>query len=169
MKKGGTGVGVGTSSILMVFVLLCLTTFAALSLVSANADNRLTTRAAETLSDFYEADAQAERVLAELSDVLAASRSASTEGEYRALYTLRAVNLSHPVTFEGATASFTVDAGETQRLEVVLQLPFGEEALYRKLQWQMIPNAWQSEENADGINIWGGNGDGDGFATIPMF
>ena len=40
-KRTQMGLGVGASSILLIFVLLCLTTFATLSLVSAQADARL--------------------------------------------------------------------------------------------------------------------------------
>ena len=46
-KKRPMAFNIGTSSILIVFVLLCLATFAALSLVSANADYRLSTALAE--------------------------------------------------------------------------------------------------------------------------
>ena len=40
-EKRSFGLSIGSSSILMVFVVLCLTTFATLSLVSANADYKL--------------------------------------------------------------------------------------------------------------------------------
>ena len=40
-KKTRIGLNIGTSSILLVFVLLCMVTFAVLSFVSANADYKL--------------------------------------------------------------------------------------------------------------------------------
>ena len=61
-----TGIGVGSSSILTVFVVLCLTTFATLSMVSARADLRLSTRAADLVTAYYSADAQAQRLMADL-------------------------------------------------------------------------------------------------------
>ncbi len=65
-KKINTGISVGSSSILVIFVVLCLTTFATLSLVSANADYRLTLRVADETADYYAADAQAEELLMQI-------------------------------------------------------------------------------------------------------
>ena len=68
-KQPGTGIGVGGSSILAVFVVLCLTTFATLSLVSANADLRLSRKSAESVSAYYTADAGAQALLAQLDEL----------------------------------------------------------------------------------------------------
>ena len=59
-EKKSIGVGIGSSSILVIFVILCLTTFSALSLVSANADLKLTMRTNSAITDFYNADSLAE-------------------------------------------------------------------------------------------------------------
>ena len=64
-KRQKAGLGVGGSSLLMVFIIVCLTTFATLSLVSANADDKLSIKTAETVSAYYDADGRAaERVQA---------------------------------------------------------------------------------------------------------
>ena len=55
-EKKSIGVGIGSSSILVIFVILCLTTFSALSLVSANADLKLTMRTNSAITDCYNAD-----------------------------------------------------------------------------------------------------------------
>ena len=59
-EKKSIGVGIGSSSILVIFVILCLTTFSALSLVSANADLKLTMRTNSAITDCYNADSLAE-------------------------------------------------------------------------------------------------------------
>ena len=59
-----TGIGVGGTSILAIFVVLCLVTLASLSLVSAQADYGLAKKTAEAAQEYYAADAQAERQLA---------------------------------------------------------------------------------------------------------
>ncbi len=46
---------IGTASILLVFMVLCLVSFASLSLVNANADQRLTTKLADHTSAYYQA------------------------------------------------------------------------------------------------------------------
>lgn len=78
-EKSGvaSGVGVGGSSILVIFVLLCLTTFATLSMVSAGADLRLTDRTVETVQEYYAADARAEEILARVDGVLRVQAAAA--------------------------------------------------------------------------------------------
>lgn len=66
-----TGISVGSSSILVVFVVLCLTTFATLSLASANADYKLTRRTADEAAAYYAADAKAEDILMQIDQSFA--------------------------------------------------------------------------------------------------
>lgn len=58
-KKGSAPLGVGIITIFMILVILCLTTFAVLTLSSARADLRLSRVNAETVTAYYEADARA--------------------------------------------------------------------------------------------------------------
>lgn len=57
-------VGIGGPSIIMIFVILCLTTLGSLSLVTANADWKLTKKSADALTAYYKADSQAEEIIA---------------------------------------------------------------------------------------------------------
>jgi hypothetical protein len=61
---------VGASSILMIFVVLCLTTFGILSYVTANADNNLSTKNAETVENYYKATALSEEMLRDIDTAL---------------------------------------------------------------------------------------------------
>lgn len=63
-------VGIGGPSIIMIFVILCLTTLSALSLMTANADWKLTKKAAAAVQRFYTADNLAEETLAETDATL---------------------------------------------------------------------------------------------------
>ena len=58
-KKEGAPLGAGVSSMLMLFVILCLTVFGVLAYMTALADNRLTLRSAEAVKAYYAADAEA--------------------------------------------------------------------------------------------------------------
>ena len=69
-RKHITGISIGSSSVLVIFVVLCLTTFATLSLVSARADYRLTQRTAQATAEYYAADTKAEETLQKLSGAL---------------------------------------------------------------------------------------------------
>ena len=66
--------GTGVSSILMVFAMLCITTFGILSLVSANADYKLTKKNQEAAAAYYSADRCASEMLAELDSIIASAR-----------------------------------------------------------------------------------------------
>jgi hypothetical protein len=65
---------VGASSILMIFVVLCLTTFGILSYVTANADNKISTKNAETVENYYAATAIAEQKLQKIDEALLSAK-----------------------------------------------------------------------------------------------
>lgn len=64
------GMGVGATSILMIFVLLCLVVFAMLSLVNANADRKLNDRLANRTKAYYSACEKAEILLEDIDSSL---------------------------------------------------------------------------------------------------
>ena len=66
-RPAGVGIGIGGVSILAVFVILCLTTFAALSLTSAQAGLTLAQKTAQAARSYYDADLAAEQRLAQLA------------------------------------------------------------------------------------------------------
>lgn len=69
-KNHSAGVSIGMVSILMIFVVLCLTTFATLSFVSARADLKLSKKASDSVSEYYAADSTAETYLAQIASQL---------------------------------------------------------------------------------------------------
>lgn len=89
-KKRSFGISIGSSSILVVFVVLCLTTFATLSLVSANADYRLSRKTADAAASYYALDAAGEELVADVAAVLIKARPA--EGEKEAVYAAQLEN-----------------------------------------------------------------------------
>ena len=59
---------VGGSSLLVIFAVLCLTVFALLAISTVQADDRLSRASVEAVTAYYEADCEAERVLAQLRE-----------------------------------------------------------------------------------------------------
>lgn len=57
---------VGGSSLLVIFAVLCLTVFALLGFSTVQADRRLEQISVQAVEDYYAADTQAERILAQL-------------------------------------------------------------------------------------------------------
>jgi len=82
-KKGFTpGLNVGSSSILVTFVLLCLVTFAALCYVSAKADYNLAVETSERIQKYYSADTSAEVYLANVDSLLSKLAATTDESAY---------------------------------------------------------------------------------------
>lgn len=69
-QKSTFGVNVGTSSLLLVFVILCLVSFATLSLVSANADQKLNQKIIDKNAAYYNACNSAEEKLSSIDATL---------------------------------------------------------------------------------------------------
>ena len=66
MNKGG--IGVGSASIVLVFSVLCLTIFALIAFIVAGNSKALVDAESRLVIGFYETDALAEQILAELSE-----------------------------------------------------------------------------------------------------
>ena len=64
MNKGG--IGVGSASIVLVFAVLCLTVFSLITLIVAKNNKSLADTEAKLVTNYYEADALAEKILAEI-------------------------------------------------------------------------------------------------------
>ena len=70
--KGNSGfqIGTGVTSILMIFVILCLTTFGILSYTSAKADLALTNKNADYISSFYDAYSEVNEKIAAIDEIM---------------------------------------------------------------------------------------------------
>lgn len=74
-ERKTAGVNVGGASIIMVFSVLCLTIFAVLTLVSANAESTLAKKSAIVISDYYVADENATETLAKVYEIVGGESS----------------------------------------------------------------------------------------------
>lgn len=73
--KGNFQFSVGGASILMIFVVLCLTAFGILSYVTANADSRISAKNAEAVQNYYNADAKIQEGLKQIDAALLMAKS----------------------------------------------------------------------------------------------
>ena len=78
-KKHSGGINIGTSSILVTFVLLALVTFAALSYMSARSDYVLSKEAADRTASYYDANRMAEIYLANIEALLSKHLASSSD------------------------------------------------------------------------------------------
>jgi len=120
---------VGGSSLLVVFAVLCLTVFALLGFSTVQAHKRLSDTGAEAVSQFYEADLQAETILARL----------------------RNGQLPEGVVEENGIYSYICPVSETQQLQVEVRL---DGTAWEILRWQTVSTAEWSEEEP--LSVWDG-------------
>lgn len=119
----------GGSSLLVIFAVLCLTTFALLVLSTVQADTRLSDASVQAVAEYYAADAKAEEIFAHL----------------------RAGESPEGVTREGNCYRYTCQVSDTQELQVTLQK---EMDTWTVLRWQEVSTAdWTLDES---LSVWEG-------------
>lgn len=122
------GLNVGSSSILLIFVLLCLISFATLSIISANADSKLSSRVLERTTAYYNACNEAEAALAGVDSTLASVYKTSANAEeYFATV--------------GHTKSYTIGISDLQTLQVNIEILYPEsdnDPFYTVTTWQVL-------------------------------
>lgn len=127
-KKRFFGMNIGSASMLLIFVILCLVSFAALSIVSANADFKLSNKIAERTQSYYTACNSAEESLADIDTVLADQyRACADEEAYFAAV--------------GHSQSYTIPISDTQTLWVNIEILYPtapEDLFYRITGWQVM-------------------------------
>ncbi len=127
-RKKTSGIHAGSASILLIFVLLCLVSFATLSIVSANADNKLTKKVIERTNAYYNACNEAEKNLAHM-DVTLTTVYSTCDSPEEYFQTV------------GHTKSYTLPISDFQNLEISIEILYPETAqdtFYRITSWQVV-------------------------------
>lgn len=126
-KKQFFGMNLGSSSLLLVFVVLCLVSFAALSIVSASADHRLTEKVSTRTQSYYEACNQAESSIAGLDSVLVSQyQSSADEDAYFSVV--------------GHSKSYIIPITDNQFLQVEVEILYprsDDDTFYQVTSWQV--------------------------------
>lgn len=142
----------GTSTLLLIFLSLCLLTFAVLSFLSARADLNLSTKTAERTSAYQEACNAAYGRLAEIDDTLMEiyEKTENSEEYYSSLE-----GLLEDYIPDSQTVSFSVPLGEEQFLCVELNIhyPHPGETFYTISQWQTVNTADWTPDTRQNVYI----------------
>ena len=121
-------INIGSSSILIIFVTLCLVAFATLSIVSANADAKLSNKVAERTQKYYEAHNQATACIKELDEELAAAYTTATDTE-------------EYFSLVGHDRAYTFSLSDMQDLSVTVNILYPTKAtdsFYEITSWKVI-------------------------------
>lgn len=131
----------GFSTILLAFVMICVVTISALSLLTANSDYKLSLKVAQKNSDYYLAEETAYKQLAEIDALLAdayeksVSKSNYFESVEKVLETL------DTGSYENNCYTYVVPISNNQTLRVVLQITYPEtenDTFYQISTWQSV-------------------------------
>ena len=142
-SSGGGSANIGGSSILVIFVLLCITTFATLAMVSATASFRLAVQVAQAADDFFAAENIAEEKLAEISNIVNSANSQEVNSRLEEL----------GVAYSDGIISYSVDINDNLRLDVEL-LVNGTSLTVKS--WIQVAVFDPAEYGGGGITIWPG-------------
>ena len=140
MNKGG--IGIGSASIVLVFAVLCLTIFSLITFIVAENAKSLVDAEKELVVGYYNADAQAELILAELLEYPPHSRPAGIQG----------VELHYEYDFnrDQEVLSFSCPIPDSTMVLLVRVL-FHDDS-YEILSWRMHDTSdWLID---DGMNLW---------------
>lgn len=122
-------INVGSSSLLMIFVVLCLVSFATLSIASAYADLKLSTKVADHSTAYYDACNQAETRISKIDATLYSYyQETGSEEEYFAK--------------AGHSISFAIPVTDVHTLDIDLEILYPETkdgAFYRITSYNLTP------------------------------
>lgn len=159
-KNSSPIVNIGSSSLLVIFIVLCLVTFATLSLSSAQSDYKFSQRLADRRSAYYTASNQAEEVLDEIDSILAHTYEDSRGTYYSAAQerleklnsdaALADISLDLNFSTEAPTVTYIIPVTESQALSVILAINPADESddgFYQIRQWKVISTSeWEGDQ-----------------------
>jgi len=126
-RKQEFSLNIGVSSILFIFIVLCLVSFATLSLASAISDNKLSNKVLTNTEQYYAACNTAEELLASFDDTLSS---------------LYDSGISRTGYFDqvGKKKTFSVPVTDIQTLNIEIKILFPQEsgeAFYEITSWKL--------------------------------
>ena len=128
---------IGLSSFLIVFLILCLTTFALLALSTAKSDDTLSKKLADHRTDYYAASSQAEEILAQIDAILEQKQNQSLAGTDFSNIDNTSISINTEENLD--VLSYSVPMKNDRILSVKLQITDPEESehYYKILEWKV--------------------------------
>jgi len=170
MKKNRASfINIVFSSIVMVFIMICLVTFASLSVLTAYSDYRLSTKVADKTTAYYQADALAREMTAHIDTKLYSiyETSATSAVFFEKITTFDfseskpdgIYNILSETTDDSAVISYVVPVSDIQNLYVTLKVNYpdvGSECFTTITRWQTVTEN-TPDESEDFLNLYTGN------------
>lgn len=149
-------INIGLTSLILIFIILCLATFSLLSLSSARGDQGLAARSARAVTEYYRADAEGEKWLKQADAILQKSTVSGimSQEEIKTLAGNVALQLGCDLNEETGYISTDISMERGQALHIDLALT-GDEKRYEIRSWYVYDNG--NYEIDDTIPVWTGN------------
>lgn len=169
-EKNGLVINVGTSSVVLILMVISLSVFALLSIRASNSELKLAIKTGESVQEYYDADKAAEYGLSYIKAALESSKIEDLEKNLLGMDTSKqkelsnfgglTLNLKKNVIFTGkkdeilGNISYAIKITEKKRLEVKLDLCGDRSVLVTS--WKIVKEAEQKESLDSGIELWDG-------------
>lgn len=165
MKKQ---INLGFSSIVMVFITICLVTFATLSVLTAHSDYRLSEKMEKKTTAYYQADSIARDMLALIDKELFSLYKESTDAKayyqlvldtnYKAFAPASVTDILSSATNDIVTISYQIPVSEVMTLQVALKVNYpksGSECFTTIAKWQTVIQN-EPDESDEFLNLYTG-------------
>lgn len=156
MKKTSFPVtNIGSVSLLMTFIVLCLVTFATLSLSGSVSEYHYSRKLADHNTDYYNASNEATAILQEIDDILSDAYSKGQDRYYSdAQKQLERLNLiTADFSNDTPVLTYEIPVSDTQVLKVALSLNKPgqvRQGFYKITSWKEAPaSEWQGDDHLE--------------------
>ncbi len=148
-KKQSSFSSIGITSLVLIFVMLCLLTFSVLSLVTARADLRLSQKNAERTSAYYDAENRANDILLSVISCIEEYKDSPDASVFYQKLRER-LDGQNGILFTGADSlEYEVLLDKEQLLSVSLEISYetyDDGSHYRILAWNTVStHEWESD------------------------
>lgn len=145
-RRRPAGIGTGYLSLMMIFVTLCLTALAALSLSAAENEKRFSEKSADYTAEYYAADLEAKKVLAEIDSVV------SGYSDYMDFMLLAELDEMESVSCENGLGNLTVSwkTPINDRQDISCKVIFSDGS-FEIMSWRTVSSA---ETESAPLGIW---------------
>ncbi len=156
-KNNKQKIQIGSSSLLLIFTILCLVVFSTLSISSAKADYKLALKYEKSINNYYEADNQGEELKRQVNNELIRQYLISkNDVEF---YNNLSRQFKDAFNIDNKVITYTIEAGKEQFLLVELKVHNFENIKENKQNFDVT--TWVIQNKVDyeidqSMNVWNG-------------
>lgn len=154
-QENGYRANIGSSSLILIFIVMCLVTFGMLSLTSAKNNLNLAERNADAVKEYYRADREGEAFYGMVADAVTAACSRTEVAAEREK--LLKASLGGYYQDDGKIAAMETAMKRAQALHVELRPVLTGEGSVKVAEWKVIQTEDYEIDNT--LPVWTGNGD----------